>query len=317
MPCRHSRRGRHPAAGERRSLFALPVGRRRDAHDAGEQTREVGRVVESEHLCNLSDFQVRKLDVLTGALDFQLQQVADGRHARLALEEHRKVRGRVTEMRGQLLERGSVADVLLHVADDLPREGEPEVRPAARRIVGLRIEERGEQVVQAGRRVAHVVDGVGEREALVKLLEEVQPLLDARLAAGLDVARCMPVGAVAAAVPALEVEPIDCPRILVVGPQLIGDIGRKNGILVLAERVAAPVDAVPPLAFGAVEQHGVVASLLLKDVVVLHTGEVADFPQIEIPDERVGGVCVEQRVGQRDEAFVLESLLDSEHGVKS
>ena len=254
---------------------------------------------------------------MASLLDLESQEIADGRDTCLLLEERREVRGRVFEIGGELLECQVVLCVLLHIMDNLAGEGLALVREGLDRPELLKAGEGGQELIETHGRVKHIFPDIGHRETVVDLLEEAQPVLQSRVVVGRDWAWVRIGRFEMVAHPSPEMDPIDSPRILVVGTERVGRSGRDDQVMVLVHRIGDTTNLIPAFARRAIDEHGIVASPLFQHIMIFYVREIADLSDIKITDDRIFSIFLQLVFRKRDKAFALESLLNFRHNSQS
>ena len=110
-------------------------------------------------------------------------------------------------------------------------------------------------VVQQRRSVAKVLQSVAVAQRVEYFFEELPALADARCQARLHVVRPRCAIGVYGGVLPREVNPVDGPRLVLVGGVGVGLAGRQYHVLVGGYWLLAAADAEPPVAFHVVYQH--------------------------------------------------------------
>lgn len=193
--------------------------------------------------------------------------------ASVALEDHGEVGDGIARIVSQFLQRDGLVEVLLHVlqggvGDDvlvlpllvggafvaLPVDGQ--------------IAQRAEIEVEEGGGVAQVLRGVAVGERGEDVLEDVVAVSDARVDVRRHVDGFARVPGVIACQCASEVNPVDAPRVVVVGGIGVRHAGRQDEVLVGMRLIVSVACHVSAAAVGAVYEHPLLYRLRALPVVV-------------------------------------------------
>ena len=110
-----------------------------------------------------------------------------------------------------------------------------------------------------------------------------------------------------------EMEPVDSPRIFLVGPESIGFVGRDDDVLVLFNPVFLSFYPVPSFAVCTVDQHTIVASFVFLYKMVLHLRKKSYLSYVQVAYKRILTVLSKQLLGQGDGTFAFKSFFDLYH----
>ena len=167
----------------------------------------------------------------------------------------------------------------------------------------------GKVIVQQRRGVAQRL-GVGVvLERVENLFEHLLPLADARVDGGPDVVRSQHALTIDGGMLASEMNPVDGPRLLAVGPIGVGQSGRQNEELVLRDCYPSAACLVPSAAIHAIDEHILIDRLSTLTEMAVGIGIVANVGDVEARHERVVALSIDGHGRQHNRAFARETVL--------
>ena len=224
------------------------------------------------------------------------------------------MRRRIPEVVRQVLQRQVARNVLLHIMDHLRSKRLVGMVRQLAMTVGLYMQERRQEGVQAHGRMNHVLAGKCHREAVVYGFEQLQAILQTRLVVGQNRTRHDRVLEEVLRQCPLKMHPVDTPRPVVVRPEPVGGVGRQQDEMMgLQHLLCLAVQLIPAAACHTIDQHTIVHPLVLLYIMVLHLGEIAQFPYIERAHQRHLAIFAQDVLRQRQHALSFESFLYSGH----
>lgn len=260
---------------------------------------------------NLHDIHGAVEQIIAGPVDFESIEIFDWRITGFTDENSIKIGLRIADIGGEVLNGQPLGDVLVHVVDnrvDLCVQIVMGQMPGAE---GFQKEECPQKMFQAQVGIADVFLREFGIEHCINFLEKIQPLLDTRLLRGLNHHwLCAHAVCKLPGFGSHEVNPIDGPWRIVVGSITVGSIGRNDKHLVGDYFMARISHADPSAARLAVNQDTLSTAFWPGYEMVPSVREVSDGLNEQVTAERIAAHRDNVPIGNDDETFTLESVLD-------